>query len=79
MVVLCKGPQRRVSVLMRVRCVENNNNVIKQFLFLCRVRKKPKSDCSGPLKFASRQVKMEVWLSSGQVKLDPVVLLVDRA
>ena len=39
-------------------------------------RKKPSSDYPGQVNFAFGLVKMEVWLSSGQVKLASVVLLV---
>jgi len=39
-------------------------------------RKKTRSACLGKLNVALGQVKMEVWCSSGQVKLALVVLLV---
>jgi len=41
-------------------------------------KKKPRSDCPGQVNFALEQVKMEAWWSSWQVKLAPVVLLVDK-
>ena len=39
-------------------------------------QEKPRSNYPGKVIFALEQVKMEVWLSSGQVKLASVVLLV---
>ena len=39
-------------------------------------QEKPRSNYPGKVIFAREQVKMEVWLSSGQVKLASVVLLV---
>jgi len=39
-------------------------------------RKKTRSDCPAQVNFALGQVTVEVWLSSGQVKLASVVLLV---
>lgn len=38
--------------------------------------KKPRSSCPGKVNFACGEVKMEVWFSSGQVKVASVVLLV---
>jgi len=46
--------------------------------FISTAGKKPRSDCPGQLNFALGQVKMDVWWSNGQVKLAPVVFLVDK-
>ena len=55
------------------------NSLIKEkerFCRKCAGQEKPRSDYPGQVNFALGLVKTEVWLSSGQVKLASVVLLV---
>ena len=52
------------------RYISTNNLCIET-----RQGKKPRSNCPGKVNFTSGQVKMEVWFSSGQVKLVFLVII----
>jgi len=61
---------------MKVHCAENK--YYNYSGFSARQEKNTWSNCLRQVNFALGQEKMEVWWSGGQVKLAPVVLLVDK-